>query len=178
MMNLTRKSSFVSRLRPVWVPVLAAALIMTGCDPENPDGGEEEITTVKVALTAAGTTTTYTWKDGATPDKISLSPNTTYTAAVTFLNENETPAEDITLEVKEEGDEHLVCYTVSGANLTITRTDDDGTGKPIGLAAQWVTLAASTGSLILELRHQPGVKDGSCTPGDTDVEVTFDVEVK
>jgi hypothetical protein len=32
--------------------------------------------------------------------------NTTYSGAVTFLNESVTPVDDITVEVKEEGLEH------------------------------------------------------------------------
>ena len=50
----------------------------------------------------------------------SFSESTQYQGAVRFLNETETPAEEITDEVLEEADEHQVFYTTSeGLNIQL-----------------------------------------------------------
>ena len=67
---------------------------------------------------------------------------------------------------------------MEGANLTVDITDQDDNGLDVGLSTTWTTGDASTGSLSIELRHQPDVKDGTCTPGDTDVLATFDIVVQ
>lgn len=168
-----KKSAFFSLMI-----LLSSTLFMQSCKPEEPVG-EEEITTVQLVFNG---TQTFTWKDGTTPDVITLAPLTNYTVQAKFLNENVSPAEDITAEIREEDDEHLVCYEILGSlvltNLTIARTDTDGTYE-VGLATQWQTGAAATGQVSLKLRHQPGgVKDGTCTPGDSDVEIVFNVEIQ
>ena len=149
----------------------------------------EVITTLELTFTdAAGVQPTVTAKfrdpdgDGSMGpdvfDDIVLQANTTYNVTIALLNEIETPAEDIGAEVLEEDDEHLFCFTVAGgANLNITRTDSDGTFE-VGLTSDWVTGAASTGTTQVVLKHQPGVKDGTCAPGETDIDVTFDTTIQ
>ncbi|MGB0881619.1 MAG: type 1 periplasmic binding fold superfamily protein [Vicingaceae bacterium] len=110
-------------------------------------------------------------------DTIRLVANTYYSATIQLLNESESPAEDITVEVQDEDDEHLFCYAPSNTNVAITRTDSDGTYE-VGIATLWSTGAAATGETTVSLKHQPGVKDGTCAPGDTDIEITFITEVQ
>lgn len=111
-------------------------------------------------------------------DTIRLQSGTTYNATITLLNESVTPAENISDEVQEEGEDHLFCFDpVAALNLAITRMDSDGT-HGIGLATQWVAGAASAGDITIRLKHQPGVKDGTCGPGETDIELTFKVEIQ
>ncbi len=110
-------------------------------------------------------------------DTIRLVANTYYNATVQILNESENPAEDITPEIQDEDDEHLFCYTPSNTNVSIVRTDSDGTFE-VGLTTLWSTGAAANGNTTVILKHQPGVKDGTCTPGDTDIEVTFVTEIQ
>ena len=156
---------------------LGLVMTFSACKPEDPHGGEEEITTVKLIFNGGPT---VSWKEGTTTDpEIVLDANATYTVSVEFLNEEDpNNIEDITVEVRGEDDEHLVCYEVlGGANATITRTDSDGQFE-VGLATEWETGAASSGTVMLTLRHQPGVKDGTCTPGDSDVEVTFNITIQ
>jgi len=105
-------------------------------------------------------------------DDIVLAENTTYNAEIILLNESESPADTISNEVLEEDGEHLFCFTPAGTNVIITRTDTDGTFE-VGLQSQWVTGAASQGTTEISLKHQPGVKDGSCAPGETDIELNF-----
>ncbi len=182
--------------------IIAVALVtifMVGCkkdkdtpvpsdDHSHPPHEEELITSLILSFVdTAGVqpSVNYAFRDpdgdgGNAPtqhDTIRLVANTYYNATVQILNESEFPAEDITLEVQEEDDEHLFCYSSSNTNVSVTRTDSDGTYE-VGITSIWSTGAAANGSTVVTLKHQPGVKDGSCTPGDTDVEVTFVTEVQ
>ncbi|WP_051718969.1 hypothetical protein [Hymenobacter sp. IS2118] len=182
---------FQSRFRLAAV-LLALPFAFSACkDDKDPVPAEdnEQITTVIYLLTpttGSGAPVTVTWRDvdgtgGNAPviGTLNLLPNTTYTGDITLFDETKSPAENITEEVEEESDEHLFIYQGTPASLlSITRTDRDAKNLEIGLATRVVTTAAGTGTLKITLRHQPGSKDGSATPGDTDVEVTFPVTVR
>ena len=156
-----------------FVSLLALLMLATACTPEEPMEGEEEIDTVKLIVG----TETITWRESDTTDPvITLAANSTVEVLVEFRNEAEN--ENVNEEIQAEDDEHLVCYSVSGANLDIAIKDKDAGGLDVGLESTWTVGAASNGSLTLELRHQPGVKDGTCAPGDTDVQVTFEVKIQ
>lgn len=156
--------------------------------PPPPTNESEIITTATLTFTdvsGAEPSFTATFRDpdgdgGSGPDifdTIRLRDSTVYFVSLTLLDETKNPAEDITEEVKEEGDEHRVCYTPSTVNVDIDLTDTDGT-HPIGIESGWTTGAAGNGSVRVTLKHQPGIKDGSCTPGETDVDITFVTEVQ
>lgn len=166
--------SVQSSMRYFLLLMIGVGLLLSGCvkDPEN---AEEEIDTVELQFNNNGPTVKWTVGSTTTPE-IVLEANQEYTANVKFLNEEE--GEDVTVEVREEANEHLVCYELSGAaNLTINISDTDGS-LPLGLETQWTTGDASSGTLILKLRHQPGVKDGTCVPGESDVEVDFNITIQ
>lgn len=178
----------------VLITVALSTLFVTGCkkdddDPKpsgnnNPPVHEEELITSVILsfVDTAGVqpSVQYAFRDpdgdgGNAPtqhDTIRLVANTYYNATIQLLNESESPAEDITLEVQDEDDEHIFCYTPANTNVTVVRTDSDGTYE-VGITSRWGTGAAATGETTVTLKHQPGVKDGTCAPGDTDVEVTF-----
>lgn len=65
-------------------------------------------------------------------------------------------------------------------NLTVTITDHDTntTPLPIGLESEFKTGAASSGWLRIVLRHQPNLKDGTYTPGSTDMDAGFKVSIQ
>jgi len=102
---------------------------------------------------------------------------------VSLLDESKTPVKDITEEVEEESDEHLLVFTPSSAALmTYTYGDKDANNFPIGITGSLKTFVSGTGTLQVVLRHQPPVngmrqKNGTATPGSTDVDVTFNVTV-
>ena len=176
--------------------LLAAPLAFTACkkdkDDPKPDEDNELITTVIYALTpAAGSTApaaTITWEDldgagGTAPvvtgGPLALRANTTYTGTITLLDKTKNPVANVSDEVAKEKDEHLFVYDPTPANLvTVTRTDLDSKGLQVGLTTRVVTTTAATGSLKITLRHQPGVKNGTFAPGDTDVEATVPVAVQ
>lgn len=183
-----------------------AAALMVGCKKDDdapkptPGGGggpineEELITSVKITFedTAGVEPTVVVWfrdpdgDGGNAPtqfDTIRLAANTVYNASIEILDESKNPVENITEEIEEEADEHLFCYTPANVNLSITRTDiesDYGVGGTleVGLTTQWVTGNASVGTTEIVLKHQLGVKNGTCAPGDTDVELNFITEIQ
>jgi len=174
-------------------------LFVTGCKKDDdtplptnqntpPVNGEELITSAILSFVdTAGVqpSVQYAFRDpdgdgGNAPtqhDTIRLAANTYYSATIQLLNESESPAEDITLEVQQEDDEHLFCYSPSNTNVAITRTDSDGTYE-VGITTFWSTGVIASGETTVTLKHQPGVKDGTCAPGDTDIEVTFVTEIQ
>jgi hypothetical protein len=127
-----------------------------------------------------------------------LMANNTYSVEILLLDETKNPVDTISHEVEEEGDEHMFFYNngnntilnsgnpytvqLNGSNIVVTYLDLDA-GSPqrgIGLKTKFKT-GASTGSaknlLNVVLKHQPGTKNGTFTPGDTDVDVSFKVIV-
>ncbi len=183
-------------MRVLGLGVLAAGLTFaTACkdDDDIVDTNEEElITTVTITLVSSSAPVTLTFRDldgpGGNAPTIAggtLDPNKTYTYSVSFLNEQESPPENITSEVFDEGDEHQVFLRASGVNLTTTYGDVDVDGRPIGLTGTVQSGAASTGTLTVTLRHElnkaaDGVAAGNIANagGETDVEVAFPVTVR
>ena len=169
-------------------------IFSTSCSNDDAPVNEEEvITTVTTTLVGGGQTITLTSRDldgdGPNAPVITVSGNltagTTYTGSTTFLNELENPAEDITVEVEEEGADHQVFYQLPSSIGTVTYTDTDANGRPIGLNFTLVAgTSGSTGTLTVTLRHLPnktasGVSGGDITNagGNTDAAVSFSVAV-
>ena len=171
-------------------------LFSTSCSNDDvPVNEEEVITTVRVALVGGGQTIVLESRDldGDGPNAPVLTPigggvlvaGTTYTGSTTFLNELDDPAEDITVEVEEEGADHQVFYQLPSSIGTVTYTDTDANGRPIGLNFTLVAgTSGSTGTLTVTLRHLPnktasGVSSGDITNagGNTDAAVSFSVAV-
>ena len=166
---------------------------MAGCsdDPESTNE-EEVITTIIITLTPGdeeNDVVTLDWDDinlnaiiDASEVSISgpLKVNEAYEASIQILNKSADPEIDISEEITEEAEEHIFCFTVTGAGISISNRDTDKHGLPLGLTSTWTTGAsASTGSVNIVLRHQPGVKTGDCPgAGDTDADITFVVTVE
>jgi hypothetical protein len=151
--------------------VLVVCLLCAACD----GGGENEnevITTVVLnfAPTGGGTTLSPMYNDpdgdgGAAPtiDPINLTAGT-YTLTVQFQNRLVTPPEEITDEVRDENDQHLLLFTGSAVvgpassttsgPLTQAYADMDANGLPVGLTNN-ITATAGTGTLTVTLRHMP-----------------------
>ncbi|MGI9192458.1 MAG: hypothetical protein ACR2IL_10075 [Chitinophagaceae bacterium] len=157
-------------------------------DPPNPNE-EEMISSVVMHLVdssgvEADRTVIYRDLDGAggaAPerfDSIRLSQNKTYWVNLYFLDETKMPADTISNEVKAEADEHLICFTPTGLSLPILILDKDANNLPLGLSTKWQTGSAGMGSLRLQLRHQPGNKNGSCEPGSSDIDLNFELKVE
>jgi hypothetical protein len=151
-------------------------------DPDG-DGGI-------AAFYGPGTNSTSAQTDSV----INLLANKNYTVDILLLDESNAEIDTISNEVEEEGADHMFFFnqltpsalpnsfvTISGTNLTINYKDTDGaaTPRPIGLQTQWITGAATTTKkeLVIELKHQPGVKNGTYSPGEVDVAVPFKIKI-
>ena len=188
-------------IKYIFLSILSLALF-TNCsndddnnDPE-PINEEEVITTLKLTLVpqAGGDTITFTTQDldgdGPNIPVVTVSGDlvagSSYLGTVQVLNELENPAEDITLEVLEEDEDHQFFYTFSNnSDVSVTYTDQDENGNPVGVSFMLSTNAASTGdTLTVILKHEPnktaqGVSDGDITNagGETDAEASFTFDV-
>jgi hypothetical protein len=152
-------------------------------DPDG-DGGQ-------AAFYGPGTNSLSTQADSV----INLVAMKNYTVNILLLDETKNPVDTISKEVLEEGADHMFFFNqtnptgtvpnasvaISGTNLTVKYLDSDGAGtpRPIGLKSEWITGALSTNKapLKITLKHQPGAKDGTYPPGETDIEVTFKIKV-
>ncbi|MGB5821309.1 MAG: type 1 periplasmic binding fold superfamily protein [Saonia sp.] len=175
------------------------AITLLSCSDDD-DGGsdiineEEVITTLNLSLTpTGGTAIVFSSRDldADGPDQpvitvSDLAANTTYEGVIEVLNETESPAEDITEEVATEDDEHQFFFqTVGNVSITTEYSDMDDDDNPIGINFTLTTGDASTGNLVITLRHlldkfADGVSDGEITNagGDTDIEVDFPITIQ
>lgn len=168
--------------------LITFALVIFGlfaCEKEDKKvtSGEEEelITTVQIGFKAEGSSDTVMvkWSDidgigGNDPiiDTIYLSGTSNYRMYISFLDESGSETEDITEEIKEEANDHLIC-SYSNTGIVNSSLDKDNNGLPLGLE-QIVSLdSAVNGDITFQLKHQPGIKTGKCDVGATDIEVTF-----
>lgn len=167
------------------------------CDDDDdavppPVNEEELITTVNLSFANGAEVRTATWQDldgpgGNAPviSGVNLDTSIVYTLTLSFLNEQENPAEDITEEVREEDEEHQVFFSVSsGLPLEVNYRDQDGNGNPLGVLNEAITLGTGNGDLQVTLRHEPdkdaaGVSDGVIdnAGGETDVEVSIPITI-
>ena len=161
-------------------------------DHDHDHHEHELMTTLTIAMTAEGNTSSFTFRDTdgdggnePTQDTIKLAANTTYTNAITILNESEDPAEDVTLEIAEEELDHQFFFSSSFTDMTIAYADLDANDNPIGLSSTITTGASGTGTFTVILRHEPnktaeGVSAGDITNagGASDIEVIFNVVVE
>ena len=188
-MNLFRK-----------LPVLFISLTLaTGAckkDEQNvaPTNDNEAITTATLTLTNKATPTesvTATIENlNTTADfskaTLTLKANTTYSGVISLLDKTKTPTLDATAEIREKANEHLFVYTYTPTTgpataLTVTLTDKDTNPSPgpypVGLTTEVKTGVVGTGKLKVVLRHQPNVKNGTPTPGSSDLDTDFNVVI-
>lgn len=189
----------MKNLRISALAVLTALTFASCSDDDNTAtivNEEEVITTITATLTPVDGGTSVVLKsqdldgDGPNAPVVTVSGNfaagKVYNGAVTFLNELQNPADNITAEVEEEGHEHQIFFQQSAALGTFAYADQDVNGRPIGLQFKYTASATPVnGSLTLTLRHEPnkageGVSAGNIANagGGTDAEVTFSVSVQ
>lgn len=171
------------------------AINFSACKKENPDipNEEELITNLNFSLTSStGEITLLTFQDldgDGGDDPIisagSLSANETYTGTIQLLNDAGASTLSITEEIETEAEEHQFFYKSTISDLGFQYNDQDANGNPIGLNCTLTTGSPSSGTITITLRHEPsknaaGVSDNDITNagGETDIEVTFDIDVQ
>ncbi|MCS6934889.1 MAG: hypothetical protein NZM35_07045 [Chitinophagales bacterium] len=169
----------------------ATWLIMThSCKPKDHDHHEHDaIVRVQLLLTDTATKTPagyFVWSDpdgigGNNPtqiDTIKLNANSVYSGTIRLYAQHDGHEHEITSEIVEQKNDHLFVYKNIFGELTIYITDRDDKNLPVGLQTIWVTGNISGGQVNIVLRHQPGVKNGTEAPGDTDIDVVFPLVIK
>lgn len=175
--------------------IVFSLFIFSACKKEKGESNEEEvITTMTLTFVpeGGGTSLEFTFEDADGPggddptiDDIVLEANKSYAVTVTLLNAVADPPEDITEEVKEEGQAHRFYYEpAAGFDIGIATEDNDVDGVPLGIESTWTTQATATGNVTITLRHYPGnppdkqIPDPVDSPkSSTDITVTFLVKV-
>lgn len=168
--------------------LIAISLVFVQCKKDDPEEINEEEVINRVTLTLmdeSNNSTTFTWNEGATIPTLTIAENTNYTTSVSFYDaSNPSDIEDITEEVIEEADEHLVFYEVTSANVDILSAPNDindSEGMPTNLKTVWTVGGASSGTVRLYLIHEPTSKSGNSRAafgGSTDIELNFPVQVE
>lgn len=193
----------MKKINLLFVAGMFSLLFLTSCEKDEPEdpiipNEEEVITTLNFTLTpdGGGAPVVLSFQDldgdGGNAPTISegtLDNNTIYNGSLELLNELEDPAEDITLEVAEEELEHQFFYETlfptELSDVNIAYNDLDEEGNPIGLSTVLTTGEMGSGTITVTLRHEPnkdaaGVSSGDIANagGETDIEVTFNVEIQ
>ena len=168
-----------------------ALITFSGCDKDDPKpvNEEEVITTLQITLVPEGSGSPVTLKffdadgeQGSTAPVITVSgpltASTVYSGIIELKNETANPVGNVAEEVAEEGDDHLFCFEPASDLIAVEYEDKDSNGLPLGLITRWQAGAAGTTTVTVSLRHQAGTKTGACPgSGETDVQVTFNLEV-
>ena len=131
-------------------------------DHDHHNHDHEVMTTVIATFSSDAEDMVYTWSDveqDGEPeiDDVTLANGSSYTLTLQFLNELEEPAEDVTPEIVDEADEHLVFFTGNAFDtlLQYSYLDADENGLPLGVEGTIETLEAGSGELTISLRHMP-----------------------
>lgn len=168
------------------------ALHVTACkkddnnpkNPPPPPNDEEIITTLILFFddTTAGNFDVIASFDdpdgvGGNPpqlfDTIRLKNNFNYKVSIVVLNKTKNPVDTISNEILQEAEDHQFFFQHTGVNITSNYADKDKNNLPIGLQTIWTTGNASSGTSRITLKHQPGIKNGTQAPGETDIELDF-----
>lgn len=164
--------------------------LLISCTKKEPESiNEEEVIdriVVQLTNTTTNAVTSYTWNEGDTNLPIALVKGATYSGSVSFLNATDpSDVEDITVEVREEADEHFVFYEIASDNqLAITTASNDtkdSSGNPIGLQTQWEAKERGTTLVRLYLIHEPTSKSGSSRNdfgGETDAQIDLSITIE
>lgn len=198
----------MANVRPALWALTACLLASCGIDGDALNDNEVITTVILNFENTEGTVVSAVFNDpdgdgGAPPtvDPITLTAGS-YGLTVQFQNRLVSPPEEITEEVDDEHDVHLVLFTGTAVvgpatsnttgPLAHSYADTDGNGLPVGLANQ-IVATPGTGMLTVTLRHMPPeeppqksattvteVRDGGVESigGSTDAQVTFDVSVQ
>jgi len=190
------------------IVVVTIGLLASGCEVEDPvkEAVPELITQVTLTFTPSDgspVVVTATDPDGegvqdiVVEGPVFLEVTKSYGLSITLTNGLAQPTDpeyDITEEVREEGDEHIFFYAWTNnvfadpegdGNLDnrdgpINYQDEDENGLPIGLETSWTSGSAASGSFRVVLKHQPDLKSetSDSSEGDTDLDITFSIEVQ
>ncbi|MEZ4804448.1 MAG: hypothetical protein R2852_02895 [Bacteroidia bacterium] len=174
--------------------ICITSIAITACKTEEPkpdqapENENELITTVQLEFEDSVTQlkSYAVFKDldgdgGNNPshfDTIYLDSQRTYFTRILLLDESKTPADTISNEVLEEANDHLFVFKADGLNLNVQILDKDQNNLPLGLYSRWKTGSSGMGKVNVTLKHQPGLKDGTAAPGESDISLDFETQIR
>jgi len=184
--------------------ILTLSGTLFSCGDDDVPAVENELinqVTLTFAPTSGGIPLVFVFNDPdgegvavATQDDITLKSGSSYTLAIAF--ENTLQGEDITEEIREEDEEHMIffgwtqgLFSVPGGNGNIGEgnrsdpivyADFDENLNPLGVLTTWVAGDAGTGTFTILLKHQPDLKsdESDSNDGTTDAEVIWNIEIE
>lgn len=181
----------------ILIAVATTAIVFSSCKkdkdlsplPAPVNNPPELITSVHLIFTDSSNTSivkTFKFRDpdgdgGNAPiqkDTIKLAANKSYSLAVKFWDETKTPNIDVTPDISAEANDHQVFFNFNGLVINHTYLDKDGNNNPVGLINKWRTKNIASGSANVILMHQVGVKNGSQSSGETDVNITLPILIQ
>lgn len=181
----------INKFLPILLMLLVTVASCSKDDDPLPEAVNEEevITTMEVTLTSGASVITLKTQDldgdGPNAPVVTVSGNlaagTTYDGVMKFLNELESPAENITEEVEEEDLDHQVFFTVgSGLDVTTEYSNNDSAGNPLGTQFKLIAGSASSGNLTFTLVHEPTKPNTGLASagGETDIDATFSITIE
>jgi hypothetical protein len=174
------------------VLALSLASACVADDDHDHDHDNEIISRVELTFTPEGggdaLVFAFTDPDGdggmsGTAERVELVAGTTYELGIRFVNELASPAEDLTVEIEEESEEHMIfvtgdvmgpASTLAGALLVHAYADLEsdyggnavGDDLPVGLASTITASSAGEGELRILLRHLPELNGEAQKSGD------------
>lgn len=179
-----------NQFKLIGTALITIAIVSTSCEKDHEDDHKHDegelISKVVLELTNdsnSNDTQIAIWsdfdgiggEDPILPDTLRLKISDSYHGSLKFYTTHNNEFEDITYEIIEEADEHLICYTPNTlaqvVTMQIDRLDKDKNGLDLGLETFWKGQMQDIGSIILSLKHQPDIKNGECGIGETDVEI-------
>jgi len=184
------------RLKTVLLGLLVLPLFSCEKDDHEPhddhDHEQELITTLELNLTNdSNVTTTVVFSDPDGPggnepvqfDTLRLLVGEQYQGSIRLFNESVSPREELTSEIEEEAEEHMFCFnttweSAAGGIVLFSYEDEDANGVAVGLLSKWIPEVTGVGHVIISLKHQPEGKVGSCSDGETDIEIAFPLIVE
>lgn len=179
------------------ISMLVLALFVSCSDDDDAPVAvipQEVITNVSVTFTNANdaadvVTLTAVSADGIVDPTLNIpgafTTGATYNATLSITDEVNN--ENILEEVVEEKDDHFFVYAVNNSSLfTVVRADNDEVrtdGEKLGLNTTWTAGTAGSGTLTVQLIHEPTLVNddngfGSATGGEFDVNNTWNIVIQ
>jgi hypothetical protein len=205
---LSQSSSVTFRIR-LATTLLITFTMVSGCEVADPQKEEVPELITTVTLTFIPTSGEDPVRVSATdPDgegvqdimvegPVRLVASKSYTLQVSLINGLADPTQpeyDVTEEVEEEAEEHIIFFSwtnnlfvspmgdgnVDNRSDQVNYEDEDANGLPLGLETLWTTAGINTGELRIVLKHQPDLKSetSDSSTGETDVDITFPIIIE
>ncbi len=185
-MNTPLKTIF---LRTLFIAAGSGMLWLSSCQPDDPNlptdpknTGKDTVTTFNLKLTKLSDNSVSFAScfdpDGAGPksptliNSVNLKANSEYDLEISAFDDTDPlNSHNFTDSILKYKTDYLLCVT-SGTGISLLATDTDGT-RPIGLKQRLKTFSAASGTMVLNLKYQKGVKNGDCSPGTSMLNISF-----